>query len=594
MKNTCLIKLIYVLYHILLYIHHFTYRSIQYIPIVSHHSPFLKMDIITSQYNNESDNCSSTAVSQSKQTIDTHSPNLSSEEYEDIMNAIRDYAETYLEENAIHMSKPDFHSSFIQDVFKYVKVEGKQECWFSKASSSSASSDIIQQLEIMHGEIDIIVDEDNVTTISDIDADNNNDEEEDDEYDDYWREIVNHVCTELYNIYNIPHRETVFGDYKLAFVENHCVDVISIEATLKYLDTLPVQKQRSEEWYRFRHDRFSASNIWQLFSTLAQFNSIIYEKCKPLEPSTFEVGSFDSGSTIGKRDARSWGIKYEPLTVMLYEYIYKTMVKSDYGCIAHSNVDIHIGASPDGINVDRTNVERFGRMVEVKNIYNREITGIPPENYWTQMQVQMEVCNLQECDFVETRFKEYESRDAFVQSEDDEQHDFRGAVLWILPINQQTNTNNHKSMYLYSPVQYHTVEDVDKWVSTVETEYATTHAIYEINYWYLHQFSCTLVKRNEMWFSSTIDIIKNSWKTVEVERKNGFEHRAPQRRTKKKSDNNTEPIKCLINIPTIVVHKSAAGEDIDRTTTIHGIQNPLSHLHTMDVIPDNVSLIKLN
>ena len=95
--------------------------------------PFLKMDIITSQYNNESDNCSSTAVSQSKQTIDTHSPNLSSEEYEDIMNAIRDYAETYLEENAIHMSKPDFHSSFIQDVFKYVKVEGKQECWFSKA-----------------------------------------------------------------------------------------------------------------------------------------------------------------------------------------------------------------------------------------------------------------------------------------------------------------------------------------------------------------------------------------------------------------------------------------------------------------------------
>ena len=55
-------------------------------------------------------------------------------------------------------------------------------------------------------------------------------------------------------------------------------------------------------------------------------------------------------------------------------------------------------------------------MLEIKNIVNREITGIPKKEYWVQMQLQMEVCNLPECDFLETRFKEYEDeRGAFLK-----------------------------------------------------------------------------------------------------------------------------------------------------------------------------------
>ena len=46
-------------------------------------------------------------------------------------------------------------------------------------------------------------------------------------------------------------------------------------------------------------------------------------------------------------------------------------------------------------------------MLEVKNIYNREIRGIPKEEYWIQMQIQMETCDLDICDFLETRFLEY-------------------------------------------------------------------------------------------------------------------------------------------------------------------------------------------
>ena len=52
-------------------------------------------------------------------------------------------------------------------------------------------------------------------------------------------------------------------------------------------------------------------------------------------------------------------------------------------------------------------------MLEIKNIVNREITGIPLKAYWVQMQMQMEVCELDKCDFLETRFLEYEDKESF-------------------------------------------------------------------------------------------------------------------------------------------------------------------------------------
>ena len=55
----------------------------------------------------------------------------------------------------------------------------------------------------------------------------------------------------------------------------------------------------------------------------------------------------------------------------------------------------------------------FGRMLEIKNVVSREITGIQKSEYWIQMQLQMEVCELNECDFLETKFIEYLSYEEF-------------------------------------------------------------------------------------------------------------------------------------------------------------------------------------
>ena len=52
-------------------------------------------------------------------------------------------------------------------------------------------------------------------------------------------------------------------------------------------------------------------------------------------------------------------------------------------------------------------------------------------------------------------------------------------------------------------------------------------------YWKLEQYSCILVQRNKKWFHDNIATLEKLWKTVELERKTGFDHRAPQKRVKK-------------------------------------------------------------
>ena len=90
----------------------------------------------------------------------------------------------------------------------------------------------------------------------------------------------------------------------------------------------------------------------------------------------------------------------------------------------------YIGASPDGINVDSTS-GLYGRMLEIKNPTTREITGIPKEEYWVQMQLQMEVCGLNHCDFLETKFSVYETKEQF--DEDGDFYKSKDCLLYTSP-----------------------------------------------------------------------------------------------------------------------------------------------------------------
>jgi putative phage-type endonuclease len=294
--------------------------------------------------------------------------------------------------------------------------------------------------------------------------------------------------------------------------------------------------QRTEAWYEYRHNLITASNIYKTLGSDSQRNSIIYEKCKPFTANKINYFS---------QDPRQWGTICEPISIMLYEHLYSTQV-ADFGCIQHAKYPC-IGASPDGINVDPTS-DRFGRMIEVKNIVNREITTVPKEEYWIQMQVQMETCDLDECDFIETRFKAFDSEEAFYEDTSDHQkgvymcfvENIRQTVSHVIP---GANDNNIKTIYLtgnsegvpkyvYMPLDIECNKpEIDTWIQQQKMNLRSTHTLYSVHYWYLDEFSCILVKRNRLWFQAALPKILETWDIIEQERKTGYEHRAAKKRT---------------------------------------------------------------
>jgi hypothetical protein len=100
-----------------------------------------------------------------------------------------------------------------------------------------------------------------------------------------------------------------------------------------------------------------------------------------------------------------WGNKYESVAVLIYEYRNNVKVL-EFGCLKHPFINF-LGASPDGITED-------GIMLEIKCPSTREITGIPPPYYWCQVQGQLEVCELDRCDFLECKIKEYDGEEEYL------------------------------------------------------------------------------------------------------------------------------------------------------------------------------------
>ena len=294
------------------------------------------------------------------------------------------------------------------------------------------------------------------------------------------------------------------------------------------LQNAPQPEQRTRAWYEFRHNVITASSVGKIFASDAQRNSLIYEKCKPLH--TVSDSSLTPSSTNFDSPLH-WGQKYEPLSVMIYEHKYRTKVGA-FGCIQHPTYTF-LAASPDGINVDPAS-PRYGRMLEIKNVVNRDITGIPKDEYWMQVQLQEEVCDLDECDFFETRFREYADLDTFLDALYEtgapaEKPEYMGVMLLFL----DSTCLQHR--YEYFPIDVSLDGDtVLIWVNAVQDRLRKDGGwrLFRSIYWYLDEMSCVLVQRNRMWFRAALPHLRETWSTIERERLTGYEHRAPKSRSK--------------------------------------------------------------
>ena len=375
---------------------------------------------------------------------------------------------------------------------------------------------------------------------------------------EYIEHDMNDLLKDAFNIYITtfhPERSLENNEDDEAFEADE-EETNIIEQKIQHLRETPQPVQRTPEWYQFRWNLITASNAWKAFESQNTINQLIYEKCQPLKDFTIEPID-DEVKMVNTNTTLHWGQKYEPLSVIIYEHMYSSKVE-DFGCIQHP-IYKFIGASPDGIII-QSNTGHYGRMLEIKNIVNREINGIPKKEYWVQMQLQMEVCDLDECDLLETKFTEYPDyqsyrNDSSISSFNGEEFNsyvttkdgsYKGIIVHF-------HTSEGKPQYEYMPLNLWTPDDISSWEETTIQKYESepyNYTFLKYIYWKLEKLSCVLVLRNKEWFKNNVGQLEKVWKIIEEERVTGYEHRAPAKKAKK--EQHTRPYvgeeTCLLKV----------------------------------------------
>jgi len=347
-------------------------------------------------------------------------------------------------------------------------------------------------------------------------------------YDSLYKIVTDTYGFLIYD-FDFDFEYCIFDAIEIYFYKHNCFrsysgtsiiqtpDKKRIKKLLKKYENVEQPEQLTEEWFKFRKQGLSASDIWKAIDTESAKNSLIYSKCKEIDMSKKQSVNIHSPFHNGH--------KYEPLSIMQYEFDFETKV-GEFGCIKHKDYPF-LRASPDGINVKDDSL-LYGRLVEVKNPVSRKLTGTPKKDYWIQMQLQMEVWDLNECDFLETVYKDYENEDAFNKDGDSFTRTANGKKKGIII----QFFYNEKPYYEYSPVDI-SKQHFDKWYYSIMVK--NSHMTWVANcYWYLEDYSCILVPRNKKWFNAVYPEFKQLWNTILKERQTGFEHRKPKKRQKSK------------------------------------------------------------
>eukprot|EP00960_Hanusia_phi_P077153 768657-Hanusia_phi.AAC.5 len=183
-------------------------------------------------------------------------------------------------------------------------------------------------------------------------------------------------------------------DYSVEFPftkEQFTQRVKEIKDYMKQLDILkakPILKQRTDEWFNARKEMLTASDT---FDGIRKVKNLVRKKALGIDERI-------SGKAL------YWGTTFEPVALDIYANIKQGIYINEFGLIPHDSMKYY-GASPDGIT-------DMGIMVEIKCPFSRKI--IPnevPVKYMAQMQGQMAVCNLKECDYCEYKFTEITAKE---------------------------------------------------------------------------------------------------------------------------------------------------------------------------------------
>lgn len=372
---------------------------------------------------------------------------------------------------------------------------------------------------------------------------------------DFLSTIVNNFIkpiyiVDTYNIYNIPNFFTCeerdnFYDYYMHNVQVP-EEYKKIWNRYNYLANIPQPVQRSPEWFLMRNDMITAS------SGACVLGENKYEK-----PDKVLLEKIGHGEKFGENKFVHHGKKYEKIATMIYEHIYNIKV-GEFGLIPHQESETtkkisYLGASPDGIctnlSLDGNFSDMVGTMLEIKCPYSREIQTkgiedgeICPHYYWIQVQLQLECCDLERCDFWQCNIKEYnnfeEIDNDFSNTYTENQNENmifsnnlkRGMILQFLPKNHVLDKYEKLewfSKYIYPSHLDMTLDDYNKWVKYMINNYqkhypelVDKYYFDKVLYWKLESSHNLIIRRDKEWFNINLLKLKNFWDKVELYRNN--------------------------------------------------------------------------
>lgn len=258
----------------------------------------------------------------------------------------------------------------------------------------------------------------------------------------------------------------------------------------------PQVAQRTEEWYTQALRYLTASQFGTLYASPRTRGQLVLEKAgltaterhgqRLVTPSDY-MSPFD------------WGIRFEPVIRTIYSALTSTAV-ADVGRLYHRSLS-NLAASPDGLVIEDTTPtqERLGRLVEYKAPVTRKLLQKIPSEYYMQMQIQMEVADIDRCDYCEMKF--YSAYNEKMREPCAKQTHYRGYVALIMK-------DGVLDRYEYSPLN----APAD-WTYEVDEE--VNERVYERIEWWLEDYYLETVARDRAWFAGTIPIMEGFWYDVE-------------------------------------------------------------------------------
>jgi hypothetical protein len=288
-------------------------------------------------------------------------------------------------------------------------------------------------------------------------------------------------------------------------------------ANIQRLLHAPQIEQRTDEWYQDALGLLSASQFNTILKSGRTRGHLVLQKAA-LEP----IDQSQRRTVVLTQDLNpfTWGIRFEPVVKQIYQSLTGTRV-AELGRLRHPT-DKHLAASPDGMVVEGPPI-RLGRFVEFKAPVTRKILSIVPDDYMAQMQIQMEVGGVEECDYLEIKFESQygiKTPPATIPSANPSLSPiwFHGHIYLI------------GSMETYEPVRYEysPLNDLE-WKPEYDLE---TECIVECIPWWTSTWYITTVGRSRSWFASVQPAIKAFWEDVQKAKQGLFELPASQRKPK--------------------------------------------------------------